>query len=152
MMDIFHCVCMLSGFSHVQLCVTLWTIALQAPLSTGILQARILEWVSMPSSRGSSQPRDGTHVKFPALAGGLFTSSTTWKAYIWHCMYLNTQKYNTKNEPLITMDFGQLHVNMGSSIVTNVPFQWEKLIIQKSVHMWKQELYGKSLYIIFILT
>ena len=28
----------------------------------GILQARILEWVAMPSSRGSSQPRDGTHV------------------------------------------------------------------------------------------
>ena len=28
----------------------------------GILQARILEWVAMPSSRGSSQPRDGTLV------------------------------------------------------------------------------------------
>ena len=28
----------------------------------GILQARILEWVSMPSSRGSSQPRDWTQV------------------------------------------------------------------------------------------
>ena len=30
----------------------------QAPLSLGILQARILEWVAMLSSRGSSQPRD----------------------------------------------------------------------------------------------
>ena len=28
----------------------------------GILQARILEWVTMLSSRGSSQPRDQTHV------------------------------------------------------------------------------------------
>ena len=28
----------------------------------GILQARILEWVAMPSSRRSSQPRDQTHV------------------------------------------------------------------------------------------
>ena len=27
----------------------------------GILQARVLEWVAMPSSRGSSQPRDQTH-------------------------------------------------------------------------------------------
>ena len=26
----------------------------------GILQARILEWVAMPSSKGSSQPRDRT--------------------------------------------------------------------------------------------
>ena len=37
-------------------------IACQAPLSMGILQARILEWVAMPSSRGSSQPRDRTQV------------------------------------------------------------------------------------------
>ena len=37
--------------------MTPWTVAHQAPLSMGILQARILEWVVMPSSRGSSQPR-----------------------------------------------------------------------------------------------
>ena len=40
--------------------VTPWTVAYQAPLSTGILQARILEWVAMPSSRGSSPSRDRT--------------------------------------------------------------------------------------------
>ena len=28
----------------------------------GTLQARILEWVAFPFSRGSSQPRDGTQV------------------------------------------------------------------------------------------
>ena len=28
----------------------------------GILQATVLEWVAMPSSRGSSWPRDRTHV------------------------------------------------------------------------------------------
>ena len=39
-----------------------WTAARQAPLSMGILQARILEWVAMPSSRGSSPPRDRTQV------------------------------------------------------------------------------------------
>ena len=38
--------------------VTPWTAARQAPLSTGILQARILEWVAVSSSRGSSPPRD----------------------------------------------------------------------------------------------
>ena len=51
---------MLSHFSSVQLFVTTWTATLQAPLSMGILQARILEWVAMPSSRGSSQPRSPT--------------------------------------------------------------------------------------------
>ena len=30
----------------------------------GILQARILEWVAVPSSTGSSQPRDPTHVSY----------------------------------------------------------------------------------------
>ena len=44
-----------------QLCLTLcnpMAVTLQAPLSIGILQARIPEWVAMPSSRESSQPRD----------------------------------------------------------------------------------------------
>ena len=47
---------LLSCFSHVQLYATLWTVAHQAPLVQGILQARILEWVAVPSSRESSQP------------------------------------------------------------------------------------------------
>ena len=34
----------------------------QAPLSVGIFQGRILAWVAVPSSRGSSQPRDWTQV------------------------------------------------------------------------------------------
>ena len=34
--------------------MTSWTVAHQALLSMGILQARILEWVAMPCSRGSS--------------------------------------------------------------------------------------------------
>ena len=57
-------VCMCSCFSRVWLflATTLGTIARQVPLSSGILQARILEWVSMPSSRGSSRPRDWTLV------------------------------------------------------------------------------------------
>ena len=49
------------SLSHVWLFVTPWTVvACQTPLSMRILQARILEWVSMPSSRRSSQPRDWT--------------------------------------------------------------------------------------------
>ena len=41
----------------------------------GILQARILEWVAFPFSRGSSQPRDRTQVS--CIAGGFFTSWAT---------------------------------------------------------------------------
>ena len=35
----------------------------------GILQARILEWVAMPSCRGSSRPRDQTHVSHVSCIG-----------------------------------------------------------------------------------
>ena len=41
----------------------------------GILQARILEWVAFPFSRGSSQHRDRTQVSH--IAGRFFTSWTT---------------------------------------------------------------------------
>ena len=48
----------------------------------GILQARILEWVAMPSSRGASQPRDQTHISYVSYIGGFFTTSATWEAVL----------------------------------------------------------------------
>ena len=33
----------------------------------GVIQARMLEWVAMPSSRGSSQPRDQARVPYGLL-------------------------------------------------------------------------------------
>ena len=43
-----------------------------------IIQARILEWVTFPFSRRSSQPRDRTQVS--RIAGGFFTSWATREA------------------------------------------------------------------------
>jgi len=49
----------------------------------GILQARVLEWVAVPSSRRSSQPRDQTHIsQSPALAGKVFNPEPTGKLQI----------------------------------------------------------------------
>ena len=48
----------------------------------GILQARILEWVAMPSSSGDL-PDPGIKPVSPALAGGFFTTSAIWEAHIW---------------------------------------------------------------------
>ena len=57
-----------SHFSHVWLFANPWTIAHQAPLSKGILQAGILEWVAMPSSfRRSSHLRDWIQVSRMAV-------------------------------------------------------------------------------------
>ena len=46
-------------------------------IAHGILQARILEWIAFPFSRGSSQPRDRTQVSH--TAGGFLTS---WAARV----------------------------------------------------------------------
>ena len=58
----------------------------------GILQARILEWVAVSSSMGSSQPRDQIHVSYvSSLVGGFFTTSTTgkveWPSKQWFSKY-----------------------------------------------------------------
>ena len=56
--------------SHLTLCDTM---DCSPPGSSvhGILQARILEWVTIPFSRGSSPPRDQTQVSH--IAGRFFT-------------------------------------------------------------------------------
>ena len=46
----------------------------------GILQARILEWVAIPFSSGSSQPREQTQVSH--IAGRFFTSWATREAHM----------------------------------------------------------------------
>ena len=52
----------------------------------GLLQARMLEWVAMPFSRGSSQPRDWTQVS--RIEDRFFTIWTTREAHIY--IYINT--------------------------------------------------------------
>ena len=64
----------------------------------GIPQARILLWVAMPSSRGSSQPRDqNMHLSptSPALASGFFTCFK----FIYTC--LNESKLLSRNRALV---------------------------------------------------
>ena len=57
-----------------QSCPILWDTMDYSPLGSsvhGLLQAKILEWVAMPFSRGSSQPRDQMQVL--CIAGRFFT-------------------------------------------------------------------------------
>ena len=64
------CVCVLIAQSCPALCDPM-DYSPSGSLSMGILQARILVWVAIPFSRGSSQPRDQTQVS--CLAGRFFT-------------------------------------------------------------------------------
>ena len=66
-----YSLCCAYSLSCVQLFLTSWAVAHQAPLSMGILQSKILEWLAMPSSRKSSQFRDRTQVS--RIADGIFT-------------------------------------------------------------------------------
>ena len=67
-----------------QLCLTLCNLIDSSPPGSpvpGILQARILEWVAVPSSRGSSWPRDWTQGScISCTAGEFFTRWVTWEA------------------------------------------------------------------------
>ena len=60
-----------------------------------ILQARILEWVAIPFSMGSSQPRDQTQLS--CIAGEFFTVWATRETPFWQNLYL--KKISLRNSP-----------------------------------------------------
>ena len=67
----------------------------------GILQARTLEWVAMPSFRAPFQPRNQTHVSCISCIGGQIPYHyATWEALL---PAVNTQKLG-ENKPLIIFD------------------------------------------------
>ena len=71
--------CMQSHSSHVQLFVTPWTVARQAPLSMGF--SRQEYWSGVPRPPPGDPPNPGiepTSLESPLLTGGFFTTSATW--------------------------------------------------------------------------
>ena len=68
---------MLSCFSHVRLFVTVWTIALQSPLSMGFPRQENFSGLPFPPS--GNLPDPGIEPVFPALAGVFFTTETSGK-------------------------------------------------------------------------
>ena len=71
--------CVLSHFSHVPFFVTPWTVARQAPLPMGILQARILEWVAI--------------LQEIFLAQGLNPGLLHWRQNLHHWQHLGSPMY-----------------------------------------------------------
>ena len=63
LINFFHA-CTLSRFSHVWLFCNHMDCSLPGSSVHGILQTTTLEWVSMPSSMGSSWPRDQTSISY----------------------------------------------------------------------------------------
>ena len=73
---------MLSHFNCVWLCVTLWTVASQAPLPMGFSRQEYCSELpchppgDLPDRRTKPQS-----LMSPVLAGGFFTTSTIWEAF-----------------------------------------------------------------------
>ena len=80
-----------SRFSCVRLFATPWTVAHQAPLSMGF--SRQEYWSGLPCPPPGDLPDPGVETESlmsPALAGGFFTTSTTWEAQLHRYNLLNT--------------------------------------------------------------
>ena len=103
----------------VQLCLTLCNHVDYSPPGSsvhGILQARILEWVAVPSSRGSSWPRDQTWVS--CIAGRFFTA---WELFLkshsvndfrsWP-LFASQKQRGVKPGLVISFLFDIIHVSM----------------------------------------
>ena len=86
------CAYALSCFSHAQLFVTLWTVALWAPLSMRF--SRQEYWSGLPCLPPGECPNSQIKpmsLTSPALADMLFTSMATWEA----CMFYIVHNINT---------------------------------------------------------
>ena len=82
--------------TRVWLTATPWTVTHRSHGSSayGIFQARILEWVAISSSRGSSQPRDQTRFSCISCTGRrvqaslkkwrIWTQLVRFKSQLWH--------------------------------------------------------------------
>ena len=95
----------------------------------GILQARILEWIAVLFSRGSSQPRDQTQVSY--IAGGFFTSWATrenpripkWVAYLF-----SSRSSQPRNQTRVSFLAGRFFTNWAT---------WEALCISR---LWIKQI------------
>ena len=98
--QLYHSVRVCMRAKSLQMCPTLWDpMDCSLPISSvqGILQARILEWAAISSSREFSQPKiEPRSLTSAALASRFFTTSATWEA-LYHSASLTNRTLNTMN-------------------------------------------------------
>ena len=129
---------MLSGFSHVQLCAILWTVARQAPLSMGFSRQKY--WRGLPFSppEDLSDPGiDPSCLMSPAFAGGFFTTSATWKAIYYNLVLAEEPeiKLPTSFESLKKQDSSR---KTSTSALFTIPKSLTVWITTNCVKFWKR--------------
>ena len=65
--------------SHIQLFVTVWTVALMAPLSLGFCRQEYYNGLPFPTPGDLPNPGSELASLFPALTGGFFITSSPWE-------------------------------------------------------------------------
>ena len=120
--------------SHIWLFATPWTIAYQSGNPHGILQARILEWVAISFSRGSSRPRDQTRVSCVSCTGrqDSFTTEPPGKpvGHNTHKYILHLCKY-MPGSLTVPVSLIKLYNHLG----TTVPF-WSLLYVGLAINLF----------------
>ena len=117
----------------------------------GIVQARILEWLAFPFSRGSSKPRDQTQVSH--IAGGFFTSLTKSEAQeIWRRWLIRRRGVNSCLLPVRTVPSILYHGLWKTCCHSNQVFSqicWEPRplsISRHSIPFFQLHSFGKFWY------
>ena len=98
--------CVLSHISCVWLFATPWTIDCQAPLPLGFF--RQVYWSGLPCPPPGYIPHPGTEpvsLTSPALAGRLFTTSTTWEAQGGNLFPSNASWLGSQGENFVPLDY-----------------------------------------------
>ena len=135
-----------------QSCPTLcdpWTVAHQVPLSAEILQAKAMDWVAMPSSRASSQPRDLTQVSHIAgnslpsepqgkpkntgvsnlsLLQGIFTTQESNQSLL-HCRWILYQ-LRYQGSPLSIPIVNMLQISHACWLIATVSIHWSVIPLE----------------------
>ena len=91
------CVYVLSRSSHIQLFLTLWTVAHQALLSMRFSRQEYWSGLSCPPSGDIPNPgMEPVSLTSPALADGFLTTSTTWEALSYVYIFIYYFKHSSK--------------------------------------------------------
>ena len=112
----------------------------------GILQARILEWAAIPSSRGFSQPRDQTLISsIPCIAVRFFTTEPPGKPiyilyiyiYVFYIEYIYSNQSILKEiNPAYSLEGWMLKLKLQG-------FDWKSHLIERADSLQKTLMLGK---------
>ena len=149
--------CVLSHFSHVQLFVTPWTVALQAPLSTGFSRQEF--WSGLPGRPPGDLPHPGIKPGSPALqADSLPLSHLGSPTHIIHHTYSierepNMQVQDAIKKKGITADGDcsheiKRHLLLGRKVMTNLDsiFKSRDITLATKVRLVKAMVFPVVMY------